>query len=106
MRNLFLVHVIECEQDLLDQSLGVDFWNGAVLSFRLQEQVVKESAIGDQFRNYIVMVVIVKQLINLHDSRVVQLLEKFHFILQVFLLAISFDVLLADELDCAINLGI
>ena len=104
--NLLLVHVVQGQQNLLNQLLCVDFRNGSVLLLSLQDQVVEESAISHQLRHNIVVMLVMQQLVDLHDARMVELLKQLHFILQILFLALRLDVLLADELDGAVDLGV
>lgn len=100
------MHVVECVQYLLNQILCMDFGNRTILCFCLLDQIIKECAIGYKLTNNVIILLIVQQFINLHDSWMRELLEQLHFTLQVLLLALRLDVFFPDELDGTVNLGV
>ena len=81
MCNILQMHIIKRVQKLLSYCPNIILKHCSVLCLSLFHQEVEEGAVNGKFRDDVVVFIIVKELIDLHDARMVELLKHFHFIL-------------------------
>lgn len=75
MNNALLVHVTQSPQDLLDNPGGV--W---VQKFALLNDVVEKFSTWDDFWHDVIVDIVLKQLIDPHDVRVVHIRKHLKFL--------------------------
>lgn len=104
---VFLVHVVEGVEDLLAHRPHVLLHHSTILHrFSLLHKVVKERATVNELRNDVVVLIVVEQLVDLHDAGVVQLLQYLQFVLQISLLCVVIDFTFCYEFNGAIDFGL
>lgn len=69
MCDLLLMHIVQRVQNLSDKYLSIFLGYGPVLRLRLLDEVVEESAVGDQLGHNVIPLVVVQQFIYLHYAR-------------------------------------